>query len=97
MFAFERDGVVPDVLTLSKTLGAGLPLSAVMTSVRVIGAIAHPHACVFAPGILALFFIQTAGEGYVLEDNNLMWALYLIVAIKLAVGEPVATDSRDEG
>lgn len=32
MFAFERDGVVPDILTLSKTLGAGLPLSAVMVS-----------------------------------------------------------------
>lgn len=32
MFAFERDGVIPDILTLSKTLGAGLPLSAVMTS-----------------------------------------------------------------
>ena len=32
MFAFERDGVVPDVLTLSKTLGAGLPLAAVVTS-----------------------------------------------------------------
>jgi 2,2-dialkylglycine decarboxylase (pyruvate) len=31
MFAFERDGVVPDLLVLSKTLGAGLPLSAVMT------------------------------------------------------------------
>jgi 2,2-dialkylglycine decarboxylase (pyruvate) len=31
MFAFERDGVVPDILTLSKTLGAGLPLAAVMT------------------------------------------------------------------
>ena len=30
MFAFERDGVVPDILVLSKTLGAGLPLSAVM-------------------------------------------------------------------
>ena len=26
MFAFERHGVVPDVLTLSKTLGGGLPL-----------------------------------------------------------------------
>ena len=32
MFAFERDGVVPDILVLSKTLGAGLPLSAVITS-----------------------------------------------------------------
>ncbi len=35
MFAFERDGVVPDILTLSKTLGAGLPLSAVMTSAAI--------------------------------------------------------------
>src|SRR5260370_12507232 len=32
MFAFERDGVVPDILGLSKTLGAGLPLAAVMTT-----------------------------------------------------------------
>ncbi len=32
MFGFSRDGVVPDILTLSKTLGAGLPLSAMMTS-----------------------------------------------------------------
>ncbi len=32
MFAFEHEGVVPDILTLSKTLGGGLPLSAVLTS-----------------------------------------------------------------
>jgi 2,2-dialkylglycine decarboxylase (pyruvate) len=32
MFACQRDGVVPDLLVLSKTLGAGLPLSAVMTT-----------------------------------------------------------------
>ncbi len=35
MFAFERDGVVPDILTLSKTLGAGMPLAAVMTGERI--------------------------------------------------------------
>nr|GAT44627.1 aminotransferase class-III [Mycena chlorophos] len=34
-FAFEHDGVVPDILTLSKTLGAGLPLSAVITSNKI--------------------------------------------------------------
>ncbi len=31
-FAFERDGVTPDFLTLSKTLGGGLPLAAAITS-----------------------------------------------------------------
>jgi 2,2-dialkylglycine decarboxylase (pyruvate) len=32
MFACQQDGVVPDILALSKTLGAGLPLSATITS-----------------------------------------------------------------
>ncbi|MFC8179207.1 aspartate aminotransferase family protein [Rhodococcus sp. NPDC057297] len=31
MYAFERDGVTPDILTLCKTLGAGLPVAAVIT------------------------------------------------------------------
>ncbi len=31
-FAFEHHGVVPDILTLSKTLGAGLPLAAATTT-----------------------------------------------------------------
>ena len=35
MFAFQRDGVTPDIMTLSKTLGAGLPLAAVMTKPEV--------------------------------------------------------------
>jgi 2,2-dialkylglycine decarboxylase (pyruvate) len=34
-FAFEHEGVVPDILTLSKTLGAGLPLSATITSAQI--------------------------------------------------------------
>ena len=35
MFAFEHHGIVPDILTLSKTLGAGLPLSATITSAEI--------------------------------------------------------------
>jgi 2,2-dialkylglycine decarboxylase (pyruvate) len=34
-YAFQRDGVVPDILTLSKTLGAGLPLAAVLTTAEI--------------------------------------------------------------
>ena len=34
-FAFERLGAVPDILTLSKTLGGGLPLSATVTSAAI--------------------------------------------------------------
>lgn len=32
LFGFEDEGVAPDILTLSKTLGGGLPLSAVIAS-----------------------------------------------------------------
>ncbi|MFG2037088.1 aspartate aminotransferase family protein [Dactylosporangium sp. NPDC048998] len=34
-YAFQRDGVVPDIITLSKTLGAGLPLAAVVTTAAI--------------------------------------------------------------
>jgi 2,2-dialkylglycine decarboxylase (pyruvate) len=46
MLACERDGVVPDILTLSKTLGAGLPLAAVVTSDE-IEAAAHERGFLF--------------------------------------------------
>src|SRR5690349_2086922 len=46
MFAFERDGVVPDILTLSKTIGAGLPLAAVLTSAELEKA-AHDRGYLF--------------------------------------------------
>lgn len=35
MYAFERDGVTPDIITLSKTLGAGLPVAATVTSAEI--------------------------------------------------------------
>ncbi|KAJ9656813.1 hypothetical protein H2198_004701 [Neophaeococcomyces mojaviensis] len=35
MFAFQRDNIVPDILCLSKTLGAGLPLGSVSTTAEI--------------------------------------------------------------
>ncbi|MHA6804611.1 aspartate aminotransferase family protein [Salinifilum ghardaiensis] len=35
MFSFEQDGVTPDVLTVSKTLGGGVPLGATVTSAEI--------------------------------------------------------------
>lgn len=35
MFAFEDDEIVPDILALSKTLGCGLPLASVSTSIEI--------------------------------------------------------------
>ncbi|GAA4934940.1 aspartate aminotransferase family protein [Actinoplanes utahensis] len=45
-YAFQRDDVVPDILTLSKTLGAGLPLAAVVTSAAIEQA-AHDRGFLF--------------------------------------------------
>jgi 2,2-dialkylglycine decarboxylase (pyruvate) len=43
MFAHQRDEVVPDIMTLSKTLGAGMALSAVMTGDKVAAAADERH------------------------------------------------------
>ena len=45
-YAFQRDGVVPDIITLSTTLGAGLPLAAVVTSAE-IERVAHERGFLF--------------------------------------------------
>ena len=41
LFAFQREGVIPDILTLGKGLGGGVPISAVLANAR---------ASCFAPG-----------------------------------------------
>lgn len=46
MFAFQRDGVTPDILTISKTIGAGLPLAAMMTTAQIEQA-AHERGFLF--------------------------------------------------
>ncbi len=47
MFACQREGITPDILTPSKTLGAGLPLAAVVTSGAKIEERAHELGYLF--------------------------------------------------
>ena len=43
MFAFQQSGVVPDIVTLAKPLGGGLPLGAVLTGPAVEGVVKPGH------------------------------------------------------
>ena len=43
MFAFQRSGVVPDIVTLAKPLGGGLPLGAVITGPALEGLVKPGH------------------------------------------------------
>jgi acetylornithine/N-succinyldiaminopimelate aminotransferase len=43
MFAFQKSGVVPDIVTLAKPLGGGLPLGAVLTGAALEGVVKPGH------------------------------------------------------
>lgn len=43
MFAFQKSGVVPDIVTLAKPLGGGLPLGAVLTGPALEGVVKPGH------------------------------------------------------
>jgi predicted acetylornithine/succinylornithine family transaminase len=43
MFAFQKSGIVPDIVTLAKPLGGGLPLGAVLTGAAVEGGVKPGH------------------------------------------------------
>ena len=71
-YAFQRDGVVPDILTLSKTLGAGLPLAAVVTSAE-IERTAHERGFLFFTTHVSDPLVAAVGNTVldVLEKNEL--------------------------
>jgi len=73
-FAAEHHGVVPDIVTLSKTLGAGLPLAAVITSAE-IEQRAHDRGFLFytthvsdpLPASVGLTVLQVIAKDHLIE------------------------------
>jgi acetylornithine/N-succinyldiaminopimelate aminotransferase len=60
LFAHERVGVVPDVMTLAKTLGGGLPVAACVATAGAAAAMtAGSHASTFGGNLLAMAVAET--------------------------------------
>lgn len=57
LFAFEQEGIIPDILVLAKALGGGLPLGAFISAPQIMGVIqqdpALGHITTFGGGVLA--------------------------------------------
>ena len=73
LFAAERSGVVPDIYTLAKPLGGGLPMGAILVNDRVAAAMAPgDHATTFGGGpfvaTVALDVLRTIAEPDFLAD-----------------------------
>jgi len=79
LFAYEQSGVAPDVMTLAKALGGGIPIGAMCASERVAGALVpgthastfggNPLACACACAVLDVLI-----EDGVLEHGRRMGA-----------------------
>ena len=73
LFAAEQTGVVPDMVTLAKPLGGGLPMGAILVGDRVAAALAPgDHATTFGGGpfvaTVALEVLKTIAEPEFLAD-----------------------------
>jgi 2,2-dialkylglycine decarboxylase (pyruvate) len=86
MFAFERDGIAPDIMTLSKTLGAGMALSAVLAS-EAVGELARENE----------FFFYTTHLNDPMPAAVGLKVLEIVVRDQLAERARVAGDRLETG
>jgi 2,2-dialkylglycine decarboxylase (pyruvate) len=101
-YAFQRDGVVPDILTLSKTLGAGLPLAAVVTSPE-IEQVAHERGFLFFTTHVSDPLVAAVGttvldvlEAEKLDRRAAELGAYMRMGLR-NLGHPVIGDVRGRG
>jgi acetylornithine/N-succinyldiaminopimelate aminotransferase len=97
LFAFQKSGVVPDIVTLAKPLGGGLPLGAVLTGPALEGIVkpghhgttfgGNPVACRLGSVVLdesqkLLRQVQTLGAWFEQEANALKARVPSIVDVR---------------
>ena len=75
LFAFEHEGIVPDILTLAKAMGGGMPLGAFVSSAKVMGTLrrnpplshvttfgGHPVSCAAAHASLQVLLEENLSD-----------------------------------
>lgn len=101
-FAFQHHEVVPDVVTLAKALGAGLPIGACVAREDVAAAFAPgDHATTFGGGpvpCVAALAVLDAIEGEGLVENAAAMGARLVAGLRSGLaGNPAVVDVRGMG
>jgi acetylornithine aminotransferase len=102
LFAYEHSGVAPDIMTLAKALGNGLPIGAMLATEKVAGAFsAGAHASTFGgtPIVtaVALRVLQLIEEENLLERVSKMWDYLCGQLARLKQHHPVIMSVRGRG
>ncbi|PEQ14072.1 aspartate aminotransferase family protein [Novosphingobium sp. PC22D] len=104
MFAFERDGVVPDIVLLSKTLGAGMAMSSLSTS-DAIAQIAQERGFMFVtthvndplPAAVALKVLEVIRRDRLIDNARMLSSRLLRGLQTLMQKHPCIGDVRGRG
>jgi 2,2-dialkylglycine decarboxylase (pyruvate) len=104
MFGFEQDGIVPDILTVSKTLGGGLPLAATIISPELEQRIVDrgflhvtSHVSDPLPAAVGLAVLDVIVEERLPERAAAMGARFKAGLLELADRYPVIGEVRGRG
>jgi 2,2-dialkylglycine decarboxylase (pyruvate) len=104
MFGFEQDGIVPDIVTVSKTLGGGLPLAATIISPELEERIVErgflhvtSHVSDPLPAAVGLAVLDVIIEERLPERAAAMGARFKAGLLELAARYPVIGEVRGRG
>lgn len=101
-FGYQHSGITPDVITLAKGLGSGVPIGAIAAQGRAAGVFTPgSHGTTFGGGPLVcaagITTLKTMQEDALLQNAEAI-GLYLIQAFKQALeGSPGVVDIRGKG
>ena len=107
LFAYEQCGIVPDIMTLAKGLGNGVPIGALLATekiAQVFGPGSHgstfggnPLACAAAAATLSVI-LRDGPRGETLLDNALRMGAHLLAGLNaIRAKHPDVTDVRGRG